>query len=456
MSNILIEKVVGNAKLNAFHYKVLAICSLLMVADGYDLVSFGSVLPHLMNDWGTDAVTMGLIASLALAGMFVGGLVFAPMADRYGRRKVIVAALAVTSLAAFACSFATGVVGLGILRFVVGLGLGTLVPNFMALAGEFAPKKNKAVFVATVSAFYAVGAVLAALLSIFLEPITGWRGVFWVAGLSLLLLPLVLKHLPESPEYLAQIGDVEGLSKVLQKIDPSAVLETLPAKANIEDYTVATTTSAEDAPGSRIAALFTHGNAFSTIFMWVFFIMTMVLSYALNTWLPKIMQGAGFELGSAMLTLVVLNAGGFIGSVAGGWLAGHISYRKTLTWYYAIAIASFLLLALKPGTVLLNVLLFTGGFAVVGILAIIHAFAVEFYPAHVRSTGVGWVTGTGRVGAIAGPILGGALVAAQLPVAQNFLWMTVPAFVGLAAVLLVTARKFKSPTEEPVNVEAGH
>ncbi|CAH0269172.1 Gentisate transporter [Arthrobacter sp. Bi83] len=206
MSQTSVATVVGSAKISRFHLKAAAICALLMIADGYDLVSFGSVIPHLMKDWGTDPITLGVVGSTALAGMFAGGLVVAPLADKYGRRKLIVAGLILASIAAFACAFADTPLVLGALRFVVGVALGALVPNFMALTGELSPTKSKAFFVATVSAFYAVGGVGAALLAIYIEPVLGWRGVFYVAGLSILLVPVVLKHLPESPEYLAHVG----------------------------------------------------------------------------------------------------------------------------------------------------------------------------------------------------------------------------------------------------------
>lgn len=443
MSRSTVATVVGNAKVNRFHLKATAICALLMITDGYDLVSFGSVIPHLMKDWGTDPVTLGVVGSMALAGMFAGGLLVAPLADKYGRRKLIVAGLILASIAAFACSFAETPLVLGALRFVVGVALGGLVPNFMALTGELAPAKSKAFFVATVSAFYAVGGVGAALLAIYIEPLLGWRGVFYVAGLSILLVPVVLKHLPESPEYLAHIGDRDRLNTVMKQIEPAW-------NPNTE------LTAQDPSTGkSRIAQLFTHGNALATSLMWVFFIMTMVLSYALNTWLPKLMQNAGFELGPAMWTLVILNAGGLFGSIAGGWIAGKTSYRKTLFAYFALAIVSLLLLSIKPNAIILNVLLFTAGAAVIGILAIIHAFAVEFYPVHIRSTGVGWATGTGRIGAIAGPILGGTLVAAGLPLQMNFVLLTIPAVLGVIAVAIVAARRFKTPvttTDEPVPV----
>jgi AAHS family benzoate transporter-like MFS transporter len=253
----------------------------------------------------------------------------------------------------------------------------------------------------------------------------------------------VLKHLPESPEYLAQVGHRDRLNAVMKQIEPAW------------DPNTALAPPVHSGGKSRIAQLFTHGNALATSLMWVFFIMTMVLSYALNTWLPKLMQNAGYELGPAMWTLVILNAGGLFGSIAGGWIAGRTSYRKTLIGYFALAIVSLLLLSVKPNAFLLNVLLFTAGAAVIGILAIIHAFAVEFYPAHIRSTGVGWATGTGRIGAIAGPILGGALVAAGLPLQLNFVLLTIPAVLGVTAVVIVAARRFKTKTaqtEEPVPV----
>ncbi|MEQ3553856.1 MFS transporter [Pseudonocardia nematodicida] len=431
MSTAPIDAVVGRAPLNAFHAWVVVIAALLMVIDGYDLVSFGSALPHIIADWDADPVLMGLVASSALLGVFVGGLVVAPLADRHGRRPVIAATILAASVASFLCGFVHDPYTLAALRFVVGLAIGGLMPNFMALTAEVSPLRYKSVFVALVSAFYAIGGLIAAFVGILLEPVFGWRVIFFVAGAGVLMVPVVLRLLPESPEYLLVVGDRERLRAVVGRIVPGF------APGDIDAISVPIRS-----PRSPVARILSRRNALATVLIWVFFVMTMVLSYALLTWLPVLMRGAGFALSSAIWTLVVLNLGGFVGSVLGGWLAVRFTFRRTLVGYFTAAVTAFVGLSFNPPAAVLYAWLFVAGAAVIGILAIIHAFAVEFYPASVRSTGVGWATGVGRIGAIAGPIIGGMLVAAQLPLQVSFLVFVVPAAIGCLAVILVARRSF--------------
>lgn len=441
MSVITVDDVVGNAKFNSYHLRVMVLCGLLMISDGYDLVSFGTVITHLMDEWSMSAVTAGILGSMALVGMFFGGLFVSPVADRHGRRKVIIGCLILASVASFACSFAYDPTTMGALRFAVGVALGGLVPNFIAMTSEFAPRKSKALMVTVVTSLYSVGGVAAALLAIYIEPVLTWRGVFYVAGTSIFLVPVILRYLPESPEFLALKGDRVRLEQVLRRIDPASEPGSVSSSPQRE---------AED---SRPSQLFTGGNGLSSALIWLFFAMCMLLSYGLNTWLPKLMQQAGYELGAGLWTLVVLNAGGLVGAISGGWLADRWTFRGTLITYFSLASLSLFGLSFNPGPVLLNMLMFIAGAATIGVLSIIHAFAVEYYPVHIRTTGVGWAAGMGRCGAIAGPSLGGALVAMSLPFQQNFVIFAAPGVIGVIAVALVAKRKYRDRIQQNVTPE---
>ncbi|MER5387908.1 aromatic acid/H+ symport family MFS transporter [Saccharopolyspora sp. NPDC002686] len=433
--------VVGAARLNGFHLKVLTLCSLLMIVDGYDMVSYGTVISQLMDEWHMDPVAAGTLGSVALVGMLVGGLFISPLADRHGRRPLMITCVTIASIASFGCAFATGPEVLGVLRFVVGVALGALVPNFTALAGEIAPRRAKALFVTLVSSFYSVGGIGAAVFAIYIEPVWTWRGVFYVAGLPLLLVPFLLRHLPESPDYLAARGDRERLLVVLRRIAPE--------RDDLDEVSLDRRSGQADV---GLRQLFTGGNALNNVLIWVFFAMCMLLSYGLNTWLPKLMQTAGYPLGSALWNLVVLNLGGMVGAIVGGRVADRWTYRGTLVLYFALASLSLIGLSFNPNSLVLNTLLFIAGAATVGVLAIIHAFAVEYYPAAVRSTGVGWAAGIGRIGAIGGPALGGALLALELPFQQNFIAVAVPGVIGAIAVAIVAKKEFRLP--EPQRTSA--
>src|SRR5574340_390345 len=157
-----VTSVVASARMNPFHIAIVAMCSLLMIVDGYDMVAYGTVIVHLMDEWHMDPVLAGTLGSMALVGMLVGGLFIAPLADRFGRRPLMITCVSIASLASFSCAFTTGPLQLGGLRFVVGIALGALVPNFVALTSEIAPRAAKATLVTRVSSFYSVGGVAAA------------------------------------------------------------------------------------------------------------------------------------------------------------------------------------------------------------------------------------------------------------------------------------------------------
>ena len=431
MESRTVADAVSASSLNRHHIGVVAACSLLMAIDGYDVVAYGSVLPMIMSEWDMDPVTAGSLGSLTLIAMLIGGLFISPLADRFGRRPLLIGCLAVASTGSFLCAFASGPVQMGAIRFVIGLALGALVPNMLSLVGEVTPRKYRALFVATVSAFYCLGGVAAAVASIGLESTWGWSGVFYLAGLPLLLIPIYLRALPESPDFLETQGRDEELRKILSTIAPGVDPSSLSAPA------------APSGQSARLRRLFTNGNAMKSVLIWVFFAMCMLLSYGLNTWLPKLMQTAGYSLSSALWTLVVLNAGGFVGAVVGGWIAGRTSYRSTMVAYFLMAVFALVGLSFNPGTVLINLFLFIAGAASIGTLALVHAFAVEYYPSAVRSVGVGWAAGIGRLGAIAGPTLGGALLALDLTFQQNFLLVAIPGIIGAIAVSAVAQTRFR-------------
>ncbi len=173
-----------------------------MLFDGYDMVIYGSVVPRLMQEWQLSPVQAGTLGSCALFGMLFGGTLLAPLADRFGRRRLVIATTLLASLAAFLTGHARDPLELGAGRFFTGLALGALVPSAINLISEFAPAGRRSTLVTVMSAFYSVGAVLSALLAIAMIPAWGWQSVFYVAVLPVLAVPLMLRWLPESAAFL--------------------------------------------------------------------------------------------------------------------------------------------------------------------------------------------------------------------------------------------------------------
>ncbi|WP_422417498.1 aromatic acid/H+ symport family MFS transporter [Pseudomonas sp. GZD-222] len=430
MRAIDINSLIDQAKFNTFHWRVLFWCALIIIFDGYDLVIYGVVLPALMQEWGMTPLQAGALGSYALFGMMFGALVFGPLSDRIGRKKSIMICVILFSGFTVLNGFARNPTEFGICRFLAGLGIGGVMPNVVALMNEYAPKRMRSTLVAIMFSGYSVGGMLSAGLGIVLLPAFGWQSVFYVAVIPLLLLPLILRFLPESLGFLVRQGRTEQASQLLQRVEPSYQPQ---AGDRLE---VVTGVEA----GGSVPQLFREGRALSTLMLWVAFFCCLLMVYALNSWLPKLMSNAGYGLGSSLAFLLVLNFGAIFGAVGGGWIGDRFKLDRVLVVFFALAALSISLLGFKSPTPVLYLLIAIAGATTIGTQILAYACVAQFYPMGIRSTGLGWASGIGRSGAIVGPILGGLLLGIQLPLALNFMAFAVPGAVAAVAMMVFASR----------------
>ncbi|EPL10494.1 aromatic acid/H+ symport family MFS transporter [Pseudomonas sp. CF161] len=431
MRKIDSNQLIDEARFNAFHWRVLFWCALIIIFDGYDLVIYGVVLPVLMKEWGLSPLQAGALGSYALFGMMFGALFFGSLSDRIGRKKVIAICVILFSGFTVLNGFASTPTQFGICRFIAGLGIGGVMPNVVALMSEYAPKKIRSTLVAIMFSGYSVGGMLSAGLGIVLLPNFGWQSVFYVAVIPLLLLPLILKFLPESVGFMLRQGREDEARQVLQRIEPSFVPQAG------DEFSKA----ALKAAGAPVVQLFRDGRALSTLMLWVAFFCCLLMVYALNSWLPKLMASAGYGLGSSLMFLLVLNFGAIFGAVGGGWIGDRLNLQKVLVAFFVLAALSISLLGFKSPTGLLYGLIAIAGATTIGTQILAYACVAQFYPMAIRSTGLGWASGVGRSGAIVGPILGGALVAIELPLHYNFMAFAIPGAVAALAMCFVYPRQ---------------
>ncbi|MCW2268953.1 MULTISPECIES: MFS transporter [Pseudomonas] len=430
MRTIDINSLIDQAKFNAFHWRVLFWCALIIIFDGYDLVIYGVVLPALMQEWGMTPLQAGALGSYALFGMMFGALVFGPLSDRIGRKKAIMICVILFSGFTVLNGFARNPTEFGTCRFLAGLGIGGVMPNVVALMNEYAPKRMRSILVAIMFSGYSVGGMLSAGLGIALLPRFGWQSVFYVAIIPLLLLPLILRFLPESLGFLVRQGRTEQASQLLARVEPSYQ----PQAGDCLD--VATGTQV----GGSVPQLFREGRALSTLMLWVAFFCCLLMVYALNSWLPKLMNNAGYGLGSSLAFLLVLNFGAIFGAVGGGWMGDRFKLDRVLVVFFAVAALSISLLGFKSPTPVLYLLIAIAGATTIGTQILAYACVAQYYPMGIRSTGLGWASGIGRSGAIVGPILGGMLLGIQLPLALNFMAFAVPGAVAAVAMMVFAGR----------------
>lgn len=428
MRQIDVHPVIDNARFSRFHWMVMALCALLLIFDGYDLFIFGVVLPSIMQEWGLTPLEAGALGSYALFGMMFGALGFGTLADRIGRKKGIAICFVLFSTATILNGFATSPTEFGIFRFIAGLGCGGLMPNAVALMNEYAPKRLRSTLVAVMFSGYSLGGMLAAGVGIYMLPRFGWESMFFAAAVPLLLLPLILWKLPESVGFLVRQGRHEQARAVLAKVEPGLRID------------AADELLMSDAKGQGVGVfeLFRDGRALRTLCLWLAFFCCLLMVYALSSWLPKLMANAGYSLGSSLSFLLALNFGGMAGAILGGWLGDRFNLGKVMVAFFVAAAASISLLGFNSPTPVLYGLIFIAGATTIGTQILLYAGAAQFYGLSIRSTGLGWASGIGRNGAIVGPLLGGALMAINLPLQLNFIAFAVPGAIAALAMALFT------------------
>lgn len=430
LTTINAEQFIKSAKFNKFHFILLLWGILLMIFDGFDLVIYGAVVPFIMEEWNISSFEAGRLGSYTLFGMMLGALIFGTLADIFGRKIIILLCVFTFSLFMFLSGLSTTSLIFGIFRFITGLGLGGMMPNIIGLIGEYSPSGLRSRMIAIIMTGFSLGGVLVALISIFMVPSFGWRSVFFLGAFPILFVPFLTISLPESIGKLINNNQFEDIQKVFLKINP----EYHPKK---KDVFVLDSLSSTRSP---VKELFLENRAILTLMIWLTYAMSLLMLYGLNTWLPKIMNEAGFPIGSSLSFLLTLNIGATIGSVFMGWVADKWDVGKSLVLFFLIAFITITSLGLAMNIFTLYILIAIAGAATVGTQNLTHSYTSQFYPITMRSTALGWALGIGRIGAILGPVIGGILLASRLTLQLNFF---IFAFPGLIAVLAVIVANFQ-------------
>lgn len=435
-----VNSVIDEAKFGKFHWGVLFWCLLIIIFDGYDLVIYGVALPLLMQEWSLTSVQAGMLASTALCGMMFGAMAFGTLADKFGRKKIILACVTCFSGFTFLGAFASTPVEFAILRFLAGLGIGGVMPNLVALTSEYAPKKIRSTMVAVMFSGYAIGGIISALLGSILVQDYGWQIMFLIAGIPLLGFPIIWKYLPESLTYLVKDQQYESARVIVNKITPDGM---------VSKDTQLILNESTDSSDSSVKVLFKEGRTFSTLMFWTAFFMCLLMVYALSSWLPKLMLAAGYSLGASILFLLALNVGAMIGAILGGVLADKFHLKPVVVGMCVLAALALIGLGFNSPTIILYSLVGVAGATTIGTSILLYSYVAQYYPLVARSTGIGWASAIGRVGAIVGPVLTGMLLTLNLPHTTNFLMISIPAI--LAAISIAVLKRYDNDRIAIVN-----
>jgi MFS transporter, AAHS family, benzoate transport protein len=403
---------------------VTALCWIALFSEGYDMGALGAVLPAMMTDaqWHISPVIAGLVGSAALAGMFFGGYLMGLLADRFGRKPAYVTAFTLFSLASGVGAMMPTVPGFSLCRFLAGVGVGGIVPIASALTSEYAPAGKANRFYAVMYSGYSVGIFAAAAVSALSVQTLGWRFVIGLGAAPLLLLPVILRYLPESMRFLQTRGRQEDARRLAARLGLPLPAPRLAAGAS---------------PAAGIRALFQPGYAQATWGFWLTTFAAMILVYGLNTWLPQIMRTAGYDLGSSIMFLGVFALSSSVGGVMLGLLADRIGQGPTIVAGFAMGAVAILCLAQPHALAVTYAIVAIAGIGAVSSAIMVTSYLSSYFPPEYRATAVGSCLSFSRFGAVSGPILGGFVAKWHLDISWNFKLFALAAILSALAITLV-------------------
>ena len=433
-------------------YAILAIVGGAILFDGYDLVIYGAVLPTLIADSSQLGTLSPAVAGSLGSYTMIGALSAGAVGDRLGRRKVMLTAIAWFSVGMGLTALAGSITVFGVLRFITGLGVGMIVATGGAIIAEFAPQNRRNLFNAIVYSGVPAGGVLASVLAVALEDAIGWRGLFAIGALPVvILLPLALYALPESPRWLVARGRLTDAERLCAAHDFPARQFLAVDAATHADTAGADTDDKNKALGrTGFAALFSRAYLPGTILIGTMSFIGLLSTYGLNTWLPQIMQENGTSADNSLYSLFALNGGAVVGGLFASWVADKVGAKKVITTTFLIAALCLFLLPNSMPVWFVYLLIGFAGIGVLGTQVLTYGLTSNYFGTSARAAGVAWCAGFGRLGGIFGPLIGGLLIGANFGAGAAFFVFAAVAVIGAVCTALIP----RSPADVEVPVAA--
>ncbi|WP_298959189.1 MFS transporter [uncultured Methylobacterium sp.] len=430
-----IQGLINGSRFSGFQWLIFALCFLIVLLDGFDTAAIGYIAPSLVAEWGVSRPALAPVLSAALFGLAFGALSAGPLADRFGRKAVLVVSVLVFGVACLLSGFSGDLTQLVVWRFVTGLGLGAAMPNAVTLMSEYCPDARRATLTNAMFCGFPLGAAFGGFLAAWMIPHFGWRSVLVLGGVvPLVLTILLLVLLPESARYLAAKGaPAERLRRILRRISPAADLAT--------EFRI---TEAAPASGARsgIGVVLSRPYLVGSAMLWLAYFMGLVIFYALINWMPILFKDAGLQPQTAALIAALFPLGG-VGAILFGWLMDRFDGNLIIAAGFGLTAVAVWAIGQATGNHgLLMLVVFLAGTLMNTAQSSLPALAAGYYPTQGRATGVAWMLGLGRFGGIAGSFLVAELSRRQLGFAEVF---TVVAIPGLIACAALVAKRLAQP-----------
>ena len=441
-----VKKFIDDRPMVAAQWMILILCFFVLIADGFDTAAMAFVAPALSHELSISKITLGPVLSAALIGLALGAFIAGPVADKIGRKRVLIASVLLFSVASLASAYATTAPILAALRFITGLGIGAAMPNCTTLVSEFVPSRSRSFLVNLMFCGFPLGASAGGFMTAWLIPHFGWRSVFVVGGSVPILLAALLMLLPESISFMVvQHWPIEKIRAALMRISGGdLVAHNMIATA--ESFKIQEIASRSS--GSPVSILLSPQFRLNTLMLWTAYFMGLVLYYLLISWMPTLLRDSGASISEAARTTALFPLGGGIGAMFCGWLMDRVNATRVVaTAYFATALL-LVVLSRSTGTVgMLMIVTFLAGTAMNGAQTSMPVLAASTYPTKSRASGVSWMLGVGRFGGISGALAGGVLLQAGYKMAAIVLGLSVAALIAAFALFV------KAYASNPVAME---
>jgi len=430
-----VQKFIDERPFSSFQWLTLVLCSLVTFLDGFDTAAVGFVAPALSKALSVPPPELKQLLTVGFFGLALGALAAGPLADHVGRKWVLTGSLALFGLFSLISTQATGLTELTVLRFLTGIGLGAAMPNATTLTAEYCPAPRRSLLITLMFSGFTLGSAGGGFVAAALIPQFGWQSVFVVGGVAPLALAVILAFaLPESIQYLVARGEAKNraVAGIVHRIDPFA---------EIDDDTRFVSTDAKTSHRPSLDVLFDNRLTFGTIALWVTFFMGLIVIYLLTSWLPTLISVSGLGIEKAALIGAMFQLGGTIGALAVSWCMDRYNAHLSIAVSYVLGAAMLVMIAqVSTSLVALGAAVFMAGFFMSGAQTSMSPLAAAFYPTLGRATGVSWMLGVGRFGAILGAFMGGVLLSMGWGFQLIIGVLAVPAVVAAFAVMLKMRR----------------
>ena len=425
-----INEFIDNGSITSQQILVVSLCFIFNMLDGFDITAMAVVASPVSVDLALTPDLLGWIFSFALAGMMVGAMALAPIADIIGRRALIILSLMIVGISVIMTSKVESLTPFMLLRFISGMGAGALLASQASLAAEYSPNKYRALSVAIVTAGYPTGAMMTSVVAGYILPEYGWRMMFLFGGVVTVSMVIVAwLMIPESLKYLIEKkpnNALEKINKILLKLNAPSINE-LPPSNNDREVTVSMIGNMRMLLSPKFRRL--------SLMLWTSFFCAFGTLYFLMSWIPKLMENAGYDMAVGRDAFLLFNLGGVIGIYLLGILSVKWKLTNLILNLSLVSAVSMIIFALVPNQLnILFILILLIGILQQSAFTGLYGVAAKAYPTEIRSTGVGWAIGLGRSGAVVGPAVAGYLILAGYDMSANFIFFALPMIVcGLIA-----------------------